>query len=227
MKNTKKRILTGIAVSALLFSCSIKANAQSFELGARFYPTFTDLSIKSSSGGTIKSEVTLGYGFGGVIGFNFTEHIGLQAEVIYNSISQEYKEKDVVRNLHLKYVNIPLLFSLNTGRSKPINFNLVAGPQIGINIASDVSSSGGDGTVTSTAVLSVKKGDLGFAYGAGVDFGLIPSGAFRLGVGFRGVYGVLDISDRSKTKTTDSYYLLDRTHVKSYSAYIGVSFLIS
>ena len=145
MKNTKKGILAGITLSALIFSSAIKANAQSFELGARFYPTFTSFSVKTSDGGTVKSEVTLGYGFGGVIGYNFNDYIGIMGEVIYNSISQEYKMNDEIKNVHLKYVNIPLLLSLNTGRTKPINFNFVAGPQIGINIGSDVTSSGGDG----------------------------------------------------------------------------------
>ena len=226
MKNTKTGILSFIAISALIISGTVKTDAQSFELGARFLPTFTALDIKTSEGGTIKGEATLGYGIGGVIGFNFNKHVGVQAEVIYNSLSQEYKENNNVRKVKLNYVNIPLLLSLNTNRAAPVNFNLVVGPQIGINVGSDFESSSNDGTVTQTAILSVKKGDLGFAYGAGVDFGLIPSGAFRVGFGFRGVYGLLDISDRSKTTTTDSYYLLDRTHVKSYAAYVGLSFLI-
>jgi hypothetical protein len=71
----------------------------------------------------------------------------------------------------------------------------------------------------------VRKSDLGLAYGAGVDFGLNATYTTRLGVGFRGVYGLLDISDNNTSTSSDTYYVLDRTHLKTYSAYLGVSFL--
>jgi hypothetical protein len=47
----------------------------------------------------------------------------------------------------------------------------------------------------------------------------------KLNVGFRGVYGLLDISDNSKTKATDSYLILDKTNVETYSGYLGLSFV--
>jgi hypothetical protein len=74
-------------------------------------------------------------------------------------------------------------------------------------------------------VLAVKKGDLGVAYGAGLSFGLTPAKTFRLGIGFRGVYGLIDISDNNNALADDSYYLLDRSHIKTYSGYVGLSFL--
>jgi hypothetical protein len=74
-------------------------------------------------------------------------------------------------------------------------------------------------------VLAVKKGDLGFAYGAGIDFGLNPAKSFRLGIGFRGVYGLFDISDNNRNLNTESYYLLGKTHVKTYSGYAGISYI--
>ena len=71
----------------------------------------------------------------------------------------------------------------------------------------------------------VKTGDIGFAYGAGVDFGLNPSQTFRLGLGFRGVYGLFDISDDSGSLSNDSFFVLEKTHVKTYSGYLGFSLL--
>ena len=127
------------------------------------------------------------------------------------------------RNINLKYVNIPLLLALNTSKSKAFNFGIVAGPQIGLNVGSKLLSSSGDNS--SKPILSIKKGDLGFAYGAGIDFGLNDANSFRLGLGFRGVYGLIDISDNSATLTDNSYYILDRTKIKVYSGYIGISFL--
>jgi len=66
---------------------------------------------------------------------------------------------------------------------------------------------------------------LGFAYGAGFDFSVSRLRRLRVSLGFRGVYGLFDISDNSKSITTDSYYLLDRTHIQSYAGYAGLSFL--
>lgn len=224
MKNLKVKAIIYASFAALLLAATVKANAQSGEFGLRFMPTISSFDMKSSSGGTVTGQVTLGYGVGALLGYNFSDHVGVQGEVIYSSITQKYKELDVERKVNLKYVNIPLMLSLNTNKSGPVNFNLVAGPQIGISVGSDVYTSGADGT-SPQALLTVKKGDLGLAYGAGVDFGLSPSGAFRLGLGFRGVYGMFDISDNNNSTTTNSYYILDRTHMKTYSAYAGLSFL--
>src|SRR6185503_7750184 len=167
--------------------------------------------MKTAAGGTVKGEVTLGFGAGAILGYNFSDHIGIQVEGIYTSITQKYKELDVERKINLRYLNIPLLLSLNTGKSKLFNLNVVAGPQIGISVGSSIRTSGGDGTSTAQAVLAVKKGDLGVAYGAGIDIGLNPAHTVRVGLGYRGVMGLIDISDNSKTTTTDSYYVLDKT----------------
>ncbi len=224
MKNSKIRFIIYISVSALLFSITLKANAQKAEFGLRFMPTVSAFDMKTSSGGTVSGQATLGYGIGALLGYNFSNHVGIQGEVIYSSITQKYKEQDVERKINLKYVNIPLLLALNTNKTGPVNFNIVAGPQIGISVGSSVFTTGGDGSNTQ-AIIDVKKGDLGLAYGAGADFALSPSGAFRLGIGFRGVYGLFDISDNNTSTTTDSYYILDRTHLKTYSAYAGLSIL--
>ncbi len=225
MRNLKEKIALFIFFAVLLFVSAIKVDAQKGEFGLRFMPTVSALDINTSSGGTVKGEATLGYGFGAFLGFNFTDHFGIQGEVIYNSTSQKYKELDVERKITLKYVNIPILLSFNTGKVNFVNFNIVAGPQIGISAGSDLITSGGNGNEPPEAVLSVKKGDLGVAYGAGLDFGLNEARNIRLGVGFRGVYGLFDISDNSKTSTTNGYYVLDRPHFMTYSGHVGMSIL--
>ena len=214
-----------ISAAALLFVGILKADAQKAELGFRLMPTFSSFQMQTSTGGTVKGKVMFGFGAGALLGFNFTDNVGIQGEVIYNSLSQKYTELDVERKVNLKYVNIPLMLSLNTGKTQPVNANIVAGLQIGVSVGSSVTTSGGDGTNTLQPILLIKKGDLGFAYGAGVDFGINPSKTFRLGIGFRGVYGLFDISNNNASATTDSYYILDKTHIKTYSGYIGISFL--
>ncbi|MDZ4845873.1 MAG: porin family protein [Chitinophagales bacterium] len=188
------------------------------EIGFRFMPTFSSFQLKDSGGGEVDGDFSFGYGFGAVIGVNFQEHIGLQGELIYSSIAQKYRDQDLDYTVKLHYINIPLLFALNTGKTKVVNLNVVVGPQFGINVGSDIKTVDGNEDV---AVLAVRGGDLGFAYGAGLQFGH----QVKFDLGFRGVYGLIDISDDSRTKTTDQYYVLDRTHVKTYSLYAGLSFL--
>ena len=222
MKNLKNKFKICILISALSMVGAFKMNAQKAEFGLRFMPTFSSLNLKTSSGGKVTGDATLGFGFGAIVGLNLYDHVGIQVEGIYSKLTQKYKEQDTERKVELKYFNIPLLLSLNTGKHGPVNFNIVAGPQMGISLGSKIEVNGVD---SSHAVVSVKKGDLGLAYGAGLDFALNEMKTFRLGIGFRGVLGLFDISDNNGSTTTDSYYFLDRTHIKTYSGYFGLSYL--
>ncbi len=193
----------------------------SFYIGARFMPVFTDFEVKTVSDDVAQTSFVVGYGAGGYIGVNLSKNIGLQGEVLYNALSQKYTDNSIEHQIDLTYLNIPLLLVFNTDVTKPVNFNICAGPQLGINLGSDIKTEGSGGVDTVTAVLAVKKGDIGFAYGAGLDFNIAENLTF--GLGFRGVYGLVDISDNSQTKTTEQYYILDRTHIKTYAAYAGIA----
>jgi hypothetical protein len=222
MEALNHKIQMSMATLAFMFILTMGANAQRGEFGLRFMPTYSSTDIQISSGGKVQGNATLGFGAGAILGFNFSDYIGVQGEVIYSSTTQKYKEEDVERKITLKYVNIPLMLSLNTGKTKAFNFNVVAGPQIGISVGSDIS---GVATDSMNAVLSVKKGDLGVAFGAGFDFGLNPAHTIRLSIGYRGVRGLLDISDDNGSLENGSYYVLDKAHTKSNAGYIGLSFL--
>jgi opacity protein-like surface antigen len=191
--------------------------------GIRFMPVFSTFNFHNADNGTVNGEVVMGYGFGAVLGVNFSNNVGLQGEIIYNYLSQKYRDMDLEKTVHLSYINVPLLLSLNTGVDKPVNLNVVFGPQIGLNVGSSVNTSGGNGVDTLNGVFAVKKGDLGFAFGAGLDFAL--GSATRLSLGYRGVVGLIDISDKSQSITTDQYYILDRAHINTNAGYIGLTFL--
>ncbi len=225
MKNLNINIIICLLVAASTFGCSYEATAQKGEFGFRFMPTISSFEMKTSTGGVVKGEAKLGYGIGAMLGFNFSEHVGIQSEVIYSSITQELKEGEVSQKINLRYVNIPVLLSLNTGKSNPVNLNVVGGPQLGIGVGSKLTTTNEAGVNNAVAVLAVRKSDIGLAYGAGVDFGLNSEHTTRLGIGFRGVFGLVDISNNSNNDTSETYYVLDRTHLKTYSAYLGVSIL--
>lgn len=223
MKNRMSKLASALLFTVLFLSSAI-ITAQSFELGLRYMPTFNNFDLQTSSGGTVKGKTTLGYGIGGLIAVNITNNIGIQGEIIYNTLSQKYKEVDTENKLNLRYLNIPLLFSLNSGKSNVVNFNLVAGPQIGLSVGTKITASTG-GSANSDAILSVKKGDLGFAYGAGLDFGLKTDSAIRLTLGYRGVLGLIDISDNTNNASTNSYYILNKAKVTTNAAYVGLTFV--
>jgi len=224
MKNSCLKI-TLLSFTFLFFSLGLTGlRAQKAEFGIRYMPTISNLDVQTSSGGKITTDATIGFGAGVLLGINLSDHFAIQGEVIYSKLNQKYSEDNLNKEIKLEYINIPLLLAYNTGKLNPVNFNVVVGPQIGISVGSQLFTSS-ETDPNGDAVLSVKKGDLGFAYGAGLDFGLNAAQTFRLGIGFRGVYGLVDISDNSNNLESGSYYVLDKANVKTYSAYLGLSFL--
>lgn len=214
-----------IIIIIILIINNVQVSAQKAAFGLRFMPTISDFNLKTTNGGNVKTDVNLGLGAGILIGFNFNQNVGINGELVYTTISQKYTEQNLERKITLRYVNIPLMLSLNTGITKPVNFNITGGPQIGISAGSTFTTKGGDSSVNYNNVV-VKKGDLGFAYGAGLDFGLNTPKTIRFAFGFRGVLGLIDISDNNNNQVNSSYYVIDRIQIKTYSAYFGFTFLM-
>jgi hypothetical protein len=221
----KFKSISIVIIVSLFVLLSFQLNAQKAAFGIRFMPTASNFNLKTSSGGTIKGEVNLGFGAGILLGYNFNEHVGINAELMYSTYSQKYTEQNLERKITLRYVNIPLMLSLNSGITKPVNLNITAGPQIGISAGSTFTTKGGDATTTFNSV-TIRKGDLGFAYGAGLDVALNPMKTTRFALGFRGVLGLIDISADNNNQVNTSYYAIDRVQLKTYSIYLGFTFLI-
>lgn len=197
------------------------------EFGIRYMPTFSVLRLTNPSGGTIKGEFVMGHGFGAFIGAN-SEHVGVQLEAIYTSSGQRFEDNGRETKVSVNYLSVPLLLTLNTNKSKPVNFNIAFGPQVGFNAGASVTTSGTSNEVNGTVVepvIAVKKSDFGFAYGAGLEFALNEPRTVRLNFGFRGVYGLIDIRDNSQTVATNQYVVLDRTNTQAYAGYLGLSFM--
>jgi hypothetical protein len=233
----KKSIIisAAVAISAALFS--VNANGQDSasakkdmpykwgELGVRFMPTFTSLTFNNPSGDVVTGQATLSYGYGGMLARNFSKNVGMQVEVNYNAISQKYKDQGLERQISVNYLDIPLLLSLNTDVSKPVNFNLVVGPQFGLNIGSKISANGNSETDTVNATVGAKGSDVGLAYGAGLGFMLNKPQTLRFDVGFRGAYGLVDLKGSNSNTSPDTYNINVRASRKSYGGYAGLTLL--
>lgn len=199
------------------------------EFGLRFMPTYSSFEMQTSAAGTVKGESIMGYTFGAFVGYSFNRFMGFQTEVDYSSLSRKYTSAGIEQRVNLRYIDIPLLASFNTGKFRMINLNIVAGPQIGIGVGNNVYTSGADGTNKATPILSVRKSNIGVAYGAGLDFGLNHNRTFRLAIGYRGVYGLMNISKNSGTadpNNPDAYFILQKTHITTYAVYVGFSIIL-
>ena len=192
------------------------------EFGLRFLPTVTSLTLNNANGGTVQGDATVSYGYGIMLGLNFSKNVGIQAELNYENISQKYKDQNLDREVKINYINIPLLLSLNTNKTSCINLNVVLGPQFGINVGSSVTGSTTNNTSDLHAVIAVKQGDVGFAYGAGLDIALNSARSLHLNLGFRGVYGLVNIDGTPKDDNT--YNVLIHASRKSYAGYLGLTF---
>jgi hypothetical protein len=192
-----------------------------FELGFHYMPTFYYMDFHSENGDIVKGSVTLAHGFGGMLALNFSPHVGVQAEVDYYKATQKYKDQSVNNKVNIKYLDIPVLLSLNTNKMARLNLNAVVGPQFGINVGSDISSSGSTGTARAT--VDAKKGDIGAAFGAGLEFALDQGRNVRLDLGYRGFYGFVKM-DADKTGS-DTYNVMVSANRKTNAAYVRLTFL--
>ena len=193
------------------------------EFGIRYMPTFSSIDLKAFNNDVIQGSVSMNHGFGVMMGFNLGKHFGFQGEVNYYEVSQSYRDLDLNNKVNIKYLNIPMLLSLNTNKEKRVNLNVVAGPQFGINVGASLKSTGTGNPDNVHAVVAVKKGDIGFAYGAGLEFAINRNHTIRLDAGYRGFYGLVDIN-ASKTDN-NTYNVIAEASRKTHAAYAGFTFL--
>src|SRR5258705_3324593 len=156
-------ILTVFSAGKVFSQENASSGGASGIFGVRFMPTLTSLKY-SGTEGVVETSFILGYGAGLILGTNFNDNVGLQREIIYSQLAQQYKTGgDVERKVKLSYINVPLLLSLNTGISKPVNLNFVIGPQLGLNTGASVDVTKGAESDSVHAVLAVKRVDIGLA----------------------------------------------------------------
>jgi hypothetical protein len=187
------------------------------EFGVQYMPTFSYLSLTTGNGGTIQASSTIRNGIGAMLALNLTRHFGLQAEVDYYQSSQNFNSGNSMNQLKINYMDIPLLLSLNTDKTKPINLNFVAGPQFGYNVGSSLQSTGGASDVN----VAVKQADIGFAYGAGLECFLNHRHTCRLDMGYRGFYGVVDLNENSTENS--SYNVIVNGSRKTSGGYLRLT----
>jgi len=197
------------------------------EFGLRYMPTFSSLRLRGSNGETINGEITMSHGWGLMGALNFSRHIGLQAEINYHEINQKYKDQGLNREVNVSYLNIPVMHSINTYKEAPVNLNFVVGPQFGFNVGAETSGDTSGNADAAQATVGAKAGDVGAAYGAGLEIMLNDNHTLRLDLGFRGYYGLVNMSadQTNNSGSTETYNVLLNASRKTYAGYLGLTFL--
>jgi len=191
------------------------------EVGVHYMPTFYKLDVNTSDGGVVEGSFTTSHGFGGMFGVYLSPHFGFQGEIDYYEASQKYSDQGTDKKVDIKYLDLPMLISLNTNKLARLNLNAVVGPQFGINVGSDISSSGGSSTANAT--VKAKKADVGAAFGAGLEFTLTENRNLRVDAGYRGFYGFLKM-DAEETDS-DELNVVVSANRKTNAAYVRLTFV--
>lgn len=150
----------------LIFLCA-SAFSQGVSFGVKAGVNVADVRA-SGSGVTSSPDPLVGIHGGVYLTAMFSQHIGLQPELLYSG--EGYKSGDKV---HLNYISIPILFRFNV--NSLLSFHV--GPQFGIL----ASAKDQDGTSVKDAF---KSSNLGAAFGGIVDLPMGLNFTARYVIGF-------------------------------------------
>lgn len=203
----------------------IKVPKNKYGFGIRAMPTFTNMDVYNSEGDIADRDFVVGYGIAGMFERTFSPYYTLHGEVIYNRLYQKYSDMDIERKIKLDQIYVPLLFSINTNKDMPVNLNISAGPQLGVNVGHKIESESSGDLREKEAVIAVKPADFAVAYGAAVEFSN-KRRTLRFDLGFRGAYGLTRFSDNDNEIGADQFYIYDRAHLQTYSVFAGLAFLL-
>lgn len=181
----KLKSLVLLTVASTLTSLSF---AQGFHIGAK-----AGANIFKIDGTAMKDEFKFGYNVGGFAELNFSEHWGIQPEVMWNQTN--YRTANNFNEIYpggksdlegkLNYLSIPVLLSFSP--AKFISFQ--AGPQFGILLSKDK-------TLFDNGKEAFKNGDFSMLGGVQLNIGALKLGG-RYVVGLANIN---DIDDRDKWK---------------------------
>jgi len=200
---------------------------QKHEIGVFFAPVFSVWDTKLSDGQQQYGDPELGYGLN--LSFNtiINRYFSIQTGLMYHSMQYKlYIERNKECVVHLDNIHIPVLFTLNTDKTRILNYVLFAGPQVGFNAASSVQfpvpieANNNNRNASESTVFCVNKLDVGVAYGAGADIALLSSKMIRLDIGYIGTFGFADrcggVEMQGQTNLVD-----DNTTISTFGGYIG------
>ena len=164
---------------------------------------FSDPIVRQSE---LAYKYKLGYQVGLACTYNFTHHVGLMTELLFNKAGQDYEDNmqegklriNVKRFVNLSYFQIPISFKYTTLKGNRVKYYFHVGPQVGCLLSSDEKVYiDGALKADSTGISANRKFsklDFGLQLGTGVEVFL--SKHLYLGIGFNSYLGLVDISGK-------------------------------
>ncbi|NOS94292.1 MAG: PorT family protein [Cyclobacteriaceae bacterium] len=166
-----KKIYFSLLISAVASSVAF---SQSLSFGVR--GGINIAKETASSGSTsVSSDSRVGLMLGTYLTVMTSDKFGIQPELVYSSFGGSASISGQTVSDSFNYLSVPVLLRYNLSE----NFNIHAGPQLGI-LLSATSSAGSNSVDIKDQVNGV---DFGGAFGLGADFGSFNAGA-RYYLGF-------------------------------------------
>lgn len=188
-----KKIITTF-FSGLIFSTGLFA--QGFHAGVNFqYGSVWVVNQEHYGGSELEYKLKLGAQFGLSLGYNFSEHLGVQTNINLSHQGQDYESSDsagtYVRKLDLHYMNLPVLFKFVGGASNA-RFYTLLGPQFAFLSKADNSEPAYNGGAVQDYTERFNKTDVQIFIGLGTEITLTD--VLVLNAGLHLTYGFSDIN---------------------------------
>ncbi len=172
-------------LTAILFLISGNTIAQGFRLGVK-----AGADMHKLQGTAFDQEFNFGYHAGGFVQIRLSDKLMLNPEVYFsqlnltsaNNIAQLIPDADSLKDISLKYLNIPVLLGYKIAKS----ISLVGGPQYGILMS--------EGSLLSNGKKAFKTGD--FSIVGGIQIGFAGISVYG-----RYVIGLNDINDPTEKES--------------------------
>ena len=177
-------------ITTLVFACLLGAVAYGQEIsgGVKAGLNLANQTF-SGNGYTTSPSFLPGIHGGAYVTMMFSDHLGLQPEVLYSA--QGAKSGD--QKYKINYVNIPVLVRYNITDL----FSIHAGPQFGLLTSAKFASGSNETDVKD----QIKGSDIGIAAGVGFDLPM------KLNFSARFIQGLTNINDTGSSTNTKNYNL--------------------
>jgi hypothetical protein len=194
-----------------------------FHIGIRYQPVFGNLDVNTAGGNQVSASMQASHGFALSLNYYFNNWIGTHLEAMYARHTYEYDDAGATRRVNMSYLSFPVMASLNTNFGRGINFNIAAGPYLGVSLGADtdVDANGGQAEAT----VNVNTFDFGVAYGGGLDFAFGVNHGVHIRVGYRGTTGLIDLADSGvQTGGNQVTVIAEGSRIQTHGAYLGLMF---
>ena len=142
------------------------------------------------------TKINMGVAFGVGVGYNFTDNLGVSADLLYSLEGDKYEYELLGATSELinkyQYFKVPLQFVYNGDPSNTVAFRGKVGPSFNFLTGASVENWDGDELIDDTKD-SYSSFVLGVALNAGVGINIADN--LFLDAGFRADYGLTDAAD--------------------------------